>query len=178
MNYIKKTFDLVQTEVLFENIHFFSYMFVCFFIPFVLGHPQWLVGSIVNCALILGALNLKFEKVLPVIMIPSIGVLSAGLLFGTYTIYLLYLIPFIWLGNAILVFFMKYYNLHKNRNYFLSLTLSSTFKTIFLFFSVFILVKLAILPTPFLVSFGMFQLYTAMIGGSLAFGIQKLIKSF
>ncbi|MGE0792825.1 MAG: hypothetical protein AB7V77_01440 [Candidatus Woesearchaeota archaeon] len=178
MNFITKHFNIVETELSFlqENIEFFAYLAVCFFIPFVLGHPQWLVGSIVNCALILGALNLKFEKVLPIILIPSIGVLSAGILFGTYTKFLLYLIPFIWIGNTIIVWGIKYLNLKHKNNYAISLLISSIAKTIFLFSSISVLVLFKVVPIALLTSFGIFQLYTALLGGGLAFGIQKLKK--
>ncbi len=178
MKFITKHFNFVETELSFlqENIEFLTYFLISFSIPFILGHPQWLVGTIVNTALVLGAMNLKFNKILPVIMVPSIGVLSAGLLFGTYTHFLLYLIPFIWIGNGILVWGMKYLHLKNKNNYAVSLLLSSITKTLFLFLSVFTLVVFKIIPSPMLGAFGLFQLYTALAGGGLAFGIQTLKK--
>jgi len=178
MNFITKTFNYVdfETNLLRENIQLLSYSLICFLIPFILGHPQLLVGSIVNCGLILAALNLKFNKVLPVILIPSIGVISAGLLFGTYTYFLLYLVPFIWMGNTILVWGIKYFNLEKKKNYIISLILSSSIKTLFLFSSISLLVLFNVVPVALLGAFGIFQLYTALIGGTMAFGIQKILK--
>jgi hypothetical protein len=175
MGDITRTFNLVEieTNLLQENIQMISYSLICFLIPFLLGHPQWLIGSLVNCALILGALNLKFNKVLPIILLPSIGVMSAGLIFGSFSIFLLYLVPFIWIGNSIIVYGMKYFNLHKKQNYILSLLISSGAKSLFLFLFVFVLVSFSIIPAPMLTAFGIFQLYTALIGGTLAYGIQK-----
>lgn len=175
MRHIFKTFNLVEfeTNLIQENIQMISLSLFCFLIPFVLGHPQWLVGSLVNCALVFGALNLKFKKILPVILIPSIGVMSAGLIFGSYTVFLLYLVPFIWLGNAIIVFGMKYFNLFKKQNFILSLFLSSGIKSLFLFGSVFVLISFNVVPVALLSAFGIFQLYTALIGGTLAYGLQK-----
>lgn len=180
MKFIIKHFDFVETQLSFlqENIEFITYTLVCFFIPFVLGHPQWIVGTIVNLALILAALNLKFNKVLPVILVPSIGVLSAGILFGTYTKFLLFLIPFIWISNAILVWGIKFLNVKNKNNYAISLLISSVAKTVFLAVSVFILVAFKIVPFPLLSAFGLFQLYTALAGGSLAYGVQYLKKKY
>ena len=45
------------------------YSVVSFFIPLMIGHPQIVVGVIVNAMLITAALNLKGYKLLPVILI-------------------------------------------------------------------------------------------------------------
>jgi len=148
---------------------------VGFFLPFVLGHPQILVGIIVNAMLIVGATYLKGHKILPLILLPSLGVLTAGVIFGTYTVFLLYLIPFIWLGNAIYVYVYKYANAtkHKLKNNFLGIGIASILKAGFLFGVTFILVSLAIVPPMFLTAMGVLQLVTALIGGVVAVGIVK-----
>lgn len=157
-----------------ENIETVFYAAVCFFVPFLMGHPQLLVGIIVNASLVLCALNLKWYKTLPVIMLPSLGVLSKGLIFGPFTLFLLYIVPFIWLGNAILVFAIKkirFSNKFKyNRSF--ALLIGAIMKTAFLFVSALVLVKLSILPTIFLTTMGLMQFYTALIGGGIAIGIQ------
>ena len=94
------------------------YTAVCFFIPLFLGHPQIVVGIVVNAMLIAASLNLKGYKLLPIIIMPSLGVLSRGMLFGPFTIFLVYMIPFIWIGNGILVFAFKWLKLHLKMNYF------------------------------------------------------------
>lgn len=160
-----------------ENIELVIYATLAFFVPFFLSHPQYVVGSVVNAALILAAFNLKFQKTLPVILLPSLGVLISGLIFGKFTIFLVYMIPFIWIGNSILVFGIKYLNLKHKLNKVLSITISGIIKTVFLFTSAFILVNLKILPPPFLVAMGLFQLYTVLIGGTGAIIIQKLKKN-
>jgi hypothetical protein len=161
-----------------ENIELVIYSLICFFTPFLIGHPQLIVGVIVNAALILAALNLKDYKLLPVILIPSIAVLSRGLIFGPYTIFLVYMIPFIWIGNAILVWSVKKFNLGNKLNRWLVLVLGAGAKTIFLFLCAFIFVKIGILPALFLTSMGLFQFYTAIMGGILAFGLQSAKKRF
>jgi hypothetical protein len=171
---IKKTYyeNIFNISSIEENIHMMFYSVLAFFIPFILGHPQILVGSIVNCALILGATYLKGHKLLPVILLPSLGVMTVGLMFGTYTLFLLYLVPFIWAGNAI--FSYGYRFLHfKTKKYYLSIPISAALKTGFLFVSALILVSLNVIPPVFLAAMGIFQLYTSLIGGAAALAIIK-----
>ncbi|MBU0627442.1 hypothetical protein KKG31_04880 [Patescibacteria group bacterium] len=71
--------------------------------------------------LVLSALNLKKYAILPIILLPSLAVLARGLIFGPFTIFLLYMIPAIWLGNFLLVWGIKYFHLTKNWNRWLAL---------------------------------------------------------
>ncbi len=173
--YVKKlsnlnVFNMSNFE---ENIHLVIYSVVVFFIPFIIGHPQLLVGSIVNAALILNAVYIKNYKLLPVIILPSLGVLSKGLIFGPFTVFLLYLVPFVWIGNAILVYATKLFYLKSKINYFVALVLSAALKTMFLFGAAYMLFRFNLIPLPLLTAMGMLQIYTAIIGGVAAFGIIK-----
>jgi hypothetical protein len=171
---IKKTWNesIFNLGLLEENIHFIIYMAACFLAPFLLGHPQILVGIIVNASLILGATYIKGYKLLPIILLPSIAVLSRGIVFGPFTMFLIYMIPFIWLGNAVYAYLYKY--LHFNKvNSALGIGIASAAKTAFLFGTAFILVKLSVLPAIFLATMGWLQLVTALGGGIVAFGIIK-----
>ncbi len=159
-----------------ENIEMVVYTAVCFFVPFFIGHPQLVVGVIVNAALVLGALNLRSYKMLPVIMAPSLGVLSKGLLFGSFTVFLVYMVPFIWIGNSILVYAFKKMYVHKKVNRWLTLLTGALAKMVFLFLAAFVLVKMGVLPAPFLTAMGIFQFYTAVTGGFIAFGVHALKK--
>ena len=82
--YITKLFDLTLFETKYRQqvIELVAYSFIAFFIPFFIGHPQLLVGTMVNAALILSGVYLKRNFLLPVIFMPSIAVLSRGLIFG------------------------------------------------------------------------------------------------
>ena len=173
--FIKKTYyeNIFNVTNLEENMHFIIYSVIAFFTPFLLGHPQLLVGTIVNASLILGATYLRGYKLLPIILLPSLGVLSAGLIFGPYTMFLVYMIPFIWLSNALFAYSYKYLHFLK-KNYFLSIGVPAVLKTLFLFSFASLFVSLNILPTIFLTSMGLFQLYSAILGGVLAFGIIKV----
>ena len=77
--------------------------FLGFAIPFTFGHPQLLVGVLVNALLVWSSLRLPLKMTLPVVFTPVLGVLARGLLFGPFTSYLALMAPFIWIGNLILV---------------------------------------------------------------------------
>jgi len=175
--YIKKVYysNLYDIKNIEENIQLVVLSCIGFFLPFILGHPQILIGTIVNAMLILGATYLKGHKMLPLILLPSLGVMAAGILFGTYTLYLLYLIPLIWLGNALYVYTYKYFNIRekKFKNNLLGVGVASVLKAALLFGATFILVQLSVLPAMFLTAMGVLQISTAILGGILAVGIVK-----
>lgn len=154
-----------------QNLRIFIYFPIAFFIPFLIGHPQILVGTIVNAMLIVSALELNTKKTLPIIFAPSLGVLARGLIFGPFTPFLAIMIPFIWVGNTILVVGIKFLN--KKTNYWLALGLATGAKVGFLFSIALTLVSLSILPAMFLIVMGEMQLLTAISGGIVAFGLLK-----
>ena len=169
----------LQDYLLSNSYQYFEmvvYVAAGFFIPFFIGHPQIAVGIIVNAMLITSALNLKGWKIAPIIILPSLAMLSRGLLFGPFTIYLLYLVPFIWIGNFILVISFKYFKLRLKRNYWLTLVLGSLFKSGFLFLSVFVLYLLGLIPVIFLAAMGLMQVVTAVFGGITAYGLHNIKK--
>lgn len=169
----KQDYELKYKQELFEII---IYTIVSFFLPLMVGHPQIIVGVLVNTLLITSALNVKGYKLLPVIIAPALGALSRGILFGPFTIFLLYMLPFIWIGNSILVFAFKALNLNKKMNYWITLLIGSLTKAAFLFAIAYLLVSMKILPILFLTTMGIFQLYTAVLGGIIAFGFQYTKK--
>ena len=176
MQYLYKLANLQEYAI--NNIHqYFEmvlYTAVCFFLPLFVGHPQIFVGIMFNTLIIASALNIKGSKLLPVIIAPSLGALSRGILFGPFTIYLVYMIPFIWIGNTILVFSFKWLKLRLKKNYWLTLVIGSILKSGFLFLAAFILYSLNILPVIFLTAMGVMQLITAFTGGIAAFGFQAV----
>lgn len=157
---------------LHENMHLMFYSTICFFVPFLMGQPQFLIGTIVNSALILGAFYLNDRKLIALIILPSLAVFSRNILFGPSTAFLAYMIPFIWLGNALFVYGNRFFRKLKIKMFF-SLVLSASLKTALLFLSALILFKLNIIPPIFLASMGLVQFYTAMTGGMVAYGIIK-----
>jgi hypothetical protein len=176
-SYVKKLYyeSIYNIKNLEENFQMILLGAIGFFLPFILGHPQILVGVIVNAMLIIGATYLKGHKVLPLILLPSLGVLTAGIIFGTYTIFLLYLIPFIWLGNALYVYVYKHVSFKRNgwKGNMLGVGIASIIKASLLFGITFLFVQLTIVPAMFLTAMGILQLATALIGGIVAVGIVK-----
>jgi hypothetical protein len=159
-----------------EYAEMLAYAAISFSLPFLLGHEQLLVGAAVNCALVLAALNLKGARLLPVIILPSIGAYLAGLIFGAASSALLYMLPFIWVGNAALVLSIKYFVLDKKTNRLAALGIGATAKAAFLFCAAFALLSFAMVPAAFLTAMGIFQFATALLGGSAALGVHMAKK--
>ena len=123
--------------------------------PIFLKHPQILVGVIINALLIKGALSLKKYQLLPLIMLPSIGVVLGGYLFEGLTKFVFYMIPAIWTGNALLAYIFKNKSSQLNSkcgdkeitniNYLITLIKGAFFKTIFLFLTALIMYKLSLM---------------------------------
>lgn len=146
-----------------ENLQIILISLVAFIIPFVIKQPQLLIGSIINFLLILSISKYSFKKILPILFLPSIASLLNGVLFGSFTIYLLYLIPFIVLSNVIFVLSFKYIKYK-----YINVGIASLLKACFLFSCAYILFRTIHIPEIFLTTMGLIQLYTALIGGILA----------
>ena len=85
----------------------------------VAQNSQIIVGSIVNTALIVSAMNLKgWKNIVGVITMPSISTILSGYVFKSASPYMAYMIPAIWIGNFALVYAYKLLMLGKNKNYF------------------------------------------------------------
>jgi len=148
------------------------YLIPLFFIPFLLGGPQLLVGSVVNLLLIFIALNYKnYAMIIPMVMLPSIAACLNWLIFGSFTIFLVYMMPAIRLGNFILVYAIQHIKTQR-----LWILIWWILKTLFLFVVAYILIKLWILPAIFLKAMGVMQLVTVMIAGAVAFSFIRLSK--
>jgi len=148
-----------------------------FVVPFSFGHPQWLVGTLVNAFLFLGAFFLPTKYYAPLIIFPSLGVLGRGMIFGPFTSFLLYFLPFIWLGNLVLVVVFK--KLSKRFGFIFSVVPASLAKFIFLFAIANIYFQFSLVPKMFLTSMGSLQLLTALAGGAVAsviFGAYRAAK--
>ena len=84
-------------------------------------NSQLIVGTIVNAALVVSAINLKgWAKILGVVTMPSISTILSGYVFGTASVYMVYMIPAIWIGNFALIYSYKFLMLGKNKHYFLA----------------------------------------------------------
>ncbi|MCX8163091.1 MAG: hypothetical protein N3D10_00870 [Candidatus Micrarchaeota archaeon] len=167
-------FSEYELKELEYNLEVVVYILVSFFAPFLLGHPQLLVGSIINCVLVLSAFNLKGKILLGPILLPSIAALAAGLIFGNFTVFLVYFVPFIWIANAIFVFLIKYFVFYKKLNKIFAIVLSALVKAFWLFLISFLLYFFGYVPEAFLAIMGIVQLQTAIIGGAFGLVLQNI----
>jgi len=171
----------MQISELAKVLTFATVSILSFFVPFTLGHSQWLVGTIVNACLFLTAMYLPKKYFIPLAILPSLGVLARGLVFGPLTMFLVYFLPFIWLGNLILLYVFEYTtNLtgvrFRGYNLLYGVTGSAVGKFAFLFLVANIYYNFQIVPAIFLQTMGVFQLFTALSGGAIAFIILKSLK--
>ncbi|VVB76257.1 Uncharacterised protein [uncultured archaeon] len=151
-----------------ENKTLFSYGLVLFLIPLFPLH-QLIIGTIVNALLIKSAISMKTKNVFLLALIPSIAVAAGGVLFGGLTSSTIYMLPFIWAGNATLMLFMRRMFARENKNYLISSLAGATAKTALLFSAAFVMLAYSFVPALFLTAFGILQFGTA-VAGAIAVG--------
>ncbi len=156
-----------------QVIELYGLAFMGFLIPFLIGHPQLLVGVCVNALIIRSALSMSARKALPVLVMPSLGALARGIIFGPYTVYLVYLTPFIWTGNFIL---FQAFRLKGKRdwNYPQTILGGAALKAGFLFSSAYILYSTGLIPKVFLAAMGAMQFTTAFVAG---FSVYLMVRA-
>ena len=144
----------------------------------IVSNSQYIIGSIVNTALVISALNLKGRvRNFGIITMPSIATILGGYVFGTSSTLLVWMIPAIWLGNFALVYAFKKIKVDMNKNYFLAGIVGIAVKTLIIFGVFNILNLYEIFPEKMVanlqMAMGLTQLVTATIGSLIAFGIYK-----
>lgn len=142
-------------------------------------NSQIIVGSIVNTALIISALNLKGGlKIAGIITMPSISTILSGYVFKSASPFMVYMIPAIWIGNFVLVYAYKLLVVNKNKNYFLAGIVGVILKVAIIFGAFSILKAFGIFPNKLIsnlqVAMGSTQAITATIGVIISFIIYKL----
>lgn len=144
-------------------------------------NSQLIIGTIVNATLVTAAINLKgWAKILGIVTMPSISTILSGYVFGTASVYMVYMIPAIWLGNFVLIYSYKLLMLGKNKHYFLAGIVGIIAK-VTIIFALFNLINLfGVFPeklvTTLSTAMGTTQLITATLGVILAFIIYKIEK--
>ena len=142
----------------------------------ITSNSQIIVGSIVNTALIITALNVKgWKKIVGVITLPSISTILSGYVFKTASFYMAYMIPAIWLGNFAIVYLYKKLLLEKKWNYFLTGVIAIAVKVAVIFGGFSLLNVFGIFPEKIAqnlqVAMGTTQAITASIGMIIAYTI-------
>lgn len=126
---------------------------------------QIITGSIVNATLFISVLLLGSRAAFFVGLVPSVIALSTGLLPAV----LAPMIPFIMIGNSILILTFDYL---KDKNYWLAIIVSSLFKFVFLFSTSSIVINLLLnkaLVQSVVLMMSWPQFLTALLGGSMAY---------
>ena len=141
-------------------------------IPFLFGHPQLVVGSVVNMLLVLSAERLARRHLLPLALLPSLAALARGLVFGPFTPFLLYFLPAIWAGNLALMLALRRLRGLPGG---LRLPLAALAKVALLYIAALLYVNLDVVPEMFLSAMGLVQLQTALLGGLAAFAFGRLL---
>lgn len=145
----------------------------------IANNSQIIVGTVVNTILVISALNLKgWNKTIFVVTMPSISTIMSGYVFKTASIYMVWMIPAIWLGNFILILSFKYIMIKKEKSYFLAAIIGIIGK-VAIIFGIFMLLKvLNIFPVKMISNLqkamSSIQLITATLGSLIAFVIYKL----
>lgn len=145
-------------------------------------NSQLIIGTIVNATLVVSAINLKgWAKILGIVTMPSISTILSGYVFGIASVYMVYMIPAIWIGNFALIYSYKFLMLGKNKHYFLAGIVGIIVK-VAIIFALFNLINLfGVFPEKLVENLrnamGMTQLITATLGVIAAFVIYKLEKN-
>lgn len=134
-------------------------------VPLCIPSPQVVVGVIVNALLALYAIRISSRSYTVMSMTPSIGAVGNGIVLGTITPFLIFFLPFIWIGNMMFIYIIRRF---AYKGAFVSVGVASVMKAAILFFTAYIFVQLHIVPQQFLFAMGTVQLFTALIGGSIA----------
>ncbi len=144
------------------------YLGASFLLPFVIPTPQILLGSLVNSILVLSAYNLKGLKSYSVAVVPSLMALLVGLLLGSSTHFIIYMLAGIWTGNITYITVVKGLFPNTFRESIKSIVAGSIAKGLLITGYTYALAQFITLPEPVLMAFGPIQIVTALVGGLLA----------
>lgn len=150
----------------------------------IASNSQYVVGTIVNTVLIIAGINVKgWKQIVALITLPSISAMGSGLIFKTASIYSVYMIPAIWLGNFTFVYLYRKLLVQKKINYILSSICAILVKAAIIYLGFRALTLATVIPsvgkifTVLNISMGMNQIITASIAAVIGFGINIAYKS-
>lgn len=144
----------------------------------IASNSQLIVGSVVNTILVISALNLKgWTKTLTVVSMPSVSTILSGYVFKSASVFMIYMIPAIWIGNLALILAFKNIMLASKKNYFVSSVVGIVCKVAIIFGFFMILKLFNVFPEKIVgtlqKAMNITQLITATIGCIIAYGIYK-----
>jgi hypothetical protein len=137
-----------------------------------LWHQQWLTGPLVNATLFISVIMLGTQSALMIGLLPSTIALSVG----TLPPVLAPMIPFIIIGNSLLIISFAYF---KEKNYWLAVSLASFLKAVWLLSTSSLVINLLLkkeVATAVANVMSWPQLITALLGGLVAYLFLKTTK--
>jgi hypothetical protein len=167
-----KTIVLNLRKYLLLRFNFVVYV-LGFSIPLAISQPQLITGTIVNSLFFIACEKLDKKALYPVLILPSLGAISHGVLFGPQTMFLFYFVPFIWIGNYLQV---SIFSFTKQQNYLVRIFSSALVKYLLLFVAANVYYRAHVVPQLFIASMGAMQFATVCLGGLLAYPILQLLK--
>lgn len=148
-----------------------------FLIPFFVSGPQLLIGILVNMFLYLSIRFFGMKKTVPMLFLPSIAATLNGLVFGVFSQYLLFFLPFIWGSNYLMIYIYNTYRQVVPKG--TAVFMSAAGKAGLLFVIALVFVRGNIVPPLFIQAMGVIQFVTALFGGILALIAEQIIlKSY
>ena len=147
----------------------------------IADNTQLIVGSVVNTALIVAAINLKgWKKIVGIVTMPSVSTILSGYVFKSASVYMAYMIPAIWIGNFVLIYAYKKILVEKKMNYFLAGVVGVVLKVLVIFAGFELLNVLGVFPPKAVATLqtamSTTQAITATIGVLITFVIYEIEK--
>jgi hypothetical protein len=167
-----KTIALDFQRYLVLRLNVITYV-LSYSVPFMFSHPQIITGMVVNTLIFVAAEKLDRKSLIPVLVLPSLGAFSHGILFGPQTVFLVYFLPFIWLGNFIQA---SVFSISKQQSYTFRVLAASLSKYFFLSLAASIYYQVHIVPQMFVTSMGIMQLITSCMGGLFSYFVIQFVK--
>lgn len=161
---------ILEKEKILSLVKFVAILSLSILAP--LFKIQFITGPIVNALLFIATVILGSSSALLIGLLPSVISFSTGLL----PFVLAPMIPFIMIGNSLLVVTFAYFY---KKNYWLGVIMAAFLKFFFLFLSSQILVNFFLKSTLAVKVASMMnwpQLATALVGGVIAYSFLKFIK--
>lgn len=149
---------------------------------FIANNSQYVVGTIVNIALIITGINIRgIAKIISIATLPSISAMVSGLIFKSASIYTVYMIPAIWLGNFALIYLYRILFVAYKRNYIVTSMIAILCKAAIIYLGFRTLAFFNVIPegkifTALNVSMGINQVITASFASVISFGILQIKK--
>lgn len=161
--------DTAAVSISYAKVGFYASAFL---IPAIFSAPQLVTGTVVNALLLIASMKLSKRELLPVLILPSLGAVTHGVMFGPQTIFLYYFLPCIWLSNYL------YATVFSTHGPFVRILMSSTVKYIVLLSTAQIYFRSGVVPSIFVTSMGLVQFITAVLGGVLAYGCMRYLLRY